>query len=96
MTTPKPKSTNTAAFYLQAIVAFGISLTGTIGGIYYLPIDSWQKSFLIMSALFLVTSCFTLAKVIRDQTERDTVRERIDEARLEKLLADHDPFKTAA
>ena len=49
-----------------------------------------------MSLLFLVTSTFTLAKVIRDQQEASTVRVRVDEARLDKLIAEHDPFKTAA
>lgn len=38
-----------------------------------------------------VSSAFTLAKVIRDQQEAVTVRVRLDEARIEKLLADCDP-----
>jgi hypothetical protein len=42
-----------------------------------------------MTVLFLVTSSFTLAKVIRDQQEAATVRVRIDEARMEKLLAEY-------
>jgi hypothetical protein len=45
-----------------------------------------------MTVLFLVTSSFTLAKVIRDQQEAATVRVRLDEARLEKLLAEHSPL----
>jgi hypothetical protein len=40
----------------------------------------------------LVSSAFTLAKVIRDQQEAATVRVRLDEARVEKLLAEHNPF----
>ena len=47
-----------------------------------------------MTVLFLVSSSFTLAKVIRDQQEAATIRVRIDEARLEKLIAEHDPFAT--
>lgn len=54
----------------------------------------WQRMFLAMSALFVVTSAFTLAKVIRDQHEAATIRVRLDEARMEKLLAEHDPFGT--
>jgi hypothetical protein len=45
-----------------------------------------------MTVLFLVTSSFTLAKVIRDQQEAATVRVRIDEARMEKLLAEYNPL----
>lgn len=50
--------------------------------------------FLGMSVLFLVTSAFTLAKVIRDQQEAATIRVRLDEARMEKLIAEHNPFTT--
>jgi hypothetical protein len=42
-----------------------------------------------------VSSAFTLAKVIRDQQEAATVRVRLDEARIEKLLADYDPLNAA-
>lgn len=84
----------TAAFFLQAAIAFGVSLIGLLGGILFLPIDMWQRMFLAMSALFVVTSAFTLAKVIRDQHEAATIRVRLDEARMEKLLAEHDPFGT--
>jgi hypothetical protein len=52
----------------------------------------WQRLFLAMTVLFLVTSSFTLAKVIRDQEEATTVRVRLDEARMEKLLAEHNPL----
>jgi hypothetical protein len=45
-----------------------------------------------MTVLFLVTSSFTLAKVIRDQQEVATVRVRIDEAKMEKPLAEYNPL----
>jgi hypothetical protein len=85
-------SKTTAAFFVQAGVAFGVSFLGALGGIYFLPLDPWQRLFLAMTVLFLVTSSFTLAKVIRDQQEAATVRVRLDEARLEKLLAEHSPL----
>ena len=88
-------SRNTAAYFLQAAIAFGVSLLGMLGGILFLPLDPWQRLFLAMTALFLVTSSFTLAKVIRDQQEAATIRVRLDEARIEKLIAEHNPFTTA-
>lgn len=96
MSTPQPQTSSTAAFYLQAVMAFGISLAGCVVGIAYLPIDPWQRAFLAMTLLFVVTSAFTLAKVVRDRQEISTVRVRVDEARLEKLLVEHDPFRVAA
>jgi hypothetical protein len=89
-------SKNTAAFFIQAAAAFGVSFVGVLAGILFLPLDPWQRLFLGMSVLFLVTSCFSLAKVIRDQHEATTVRVRLDEARMEKLLAEHNPFTTGS
>ncbi|KUH64857.1 hypothetical protein AU184_02710 [Mycolicibacterium novocastrense] len=93
MDTPNTSRT-TAAYFLQAAIAFGVSLLGLLGGILFLPLDPWQRLFLGMTALFLVTSSFTLAKVIRDQQEAATIRVRLDEARIEKLIAEHNPFTT--
>jgi len=88
-------SKGTAAFFVQAAVSFGVSFLGAIGGIYFLPLDPWQRLFLGMTVLFLVASSFTLAKVIRDQQEASTIRVRLDEARMEKLIAEHNPFSAA-
>jgi hypothetical protein len=96
MTTLNRPSKNTAAFFLQAAIAFGVSLLGVLGGVLFLPLDLWQRLFLAMTVLFLVTSSFTLAKVIRDQEEAATIRVRLDEARMEKLLAEYNPFTTRA
>jgi hypothetical protein len=89
-------SKNTAAFFIQAAVAFGVSFVGVIRGIFFLPLDVWQRLFLAMAVLFLVSSSFTLAKVIRDQQEAATIRVRLDEARMEKLIAEHNPFTAAS
>ncbi len=39
-----------------------------------------------------MSSAFTLAKCVRDQQETTQVLSRVDQARLELLLADHDPY----
>jgi hypothetical protein len=96
MNIPNGMSKNTAACFLQAAVAFGVSFLTALGGIFFLPLDSWQRLFLGVTVLFLVSSAFTLAKVIRDQQEASTVRVRLDEARMEKLLAQYDPFSAAS
>ncbi|MGL4305130.1 MAG: YiaA/YiaB family inner membrane protein [Mycobacteriaceae bacterium] len=94
--TTSVQSTNTSAFFAQAAIAFGVSIGSAAIGLLYLPIDPWQRGFLGITLLFLTSSAFTLAKVIRDKQEQSTVRERIDQARAEKLIAEHDPFKTVA
>jgi hypothetical protein len=93
MTTPtNPK--NTTAFYAQAAISFGLALFGTIIGELYLPVDGWTRAFLALATLFLVTSSFTLAKCVRDQQESGSVISRLDQARLERLLAEFDPFRS--
>ncbi len=91
--TKNPPQKSTQAFAAQAAIAFAVSFTAVSVGIVYLPLDVWQRSFLLMSTLFLVSSSFTLAKVVRDQVETARTTQRIDEARMEKLLAEHDPFR---
>ena len=82
----------TTAFAVQAMISFGISLTAVTFGIWYLPVDGWIRAFLCVGTLFLVSSSFTLAKVVRDAQETTTVVARIDQARVDKILAQHDPF----
>jgi hypothetical protein len=42
----------------------------------------------------VVTSAFTLAKCVRDAQEVGTVVRRVDQARIDKLINEHDPFQT--
>lgn len=84
----------TAAFFVQAAIAFGSALLAVIIGIAYLPVDAWVRAFLAVGTLFLVSSCFTLAKVVRDAQESAAIASRVDQARVDRLLADHDPFAT--
>src|SRR5437879_4703604 len=83
----------TAAFYAQAAISFGVSFSAVAVGIFYLPINGWVRAFLAIGLLYVVTSAFTLAKCIRDQHEASRVVHRVDEARLERFLAEHDPLK---
>jgi len=92
MSTPTA-SKNTNAFYLQAALSFGIALLTMIFAVLYLPVEPWIRAFLGLGTLFLVTSSFTLAKCVRDAQENQYVVSRLDQARVDKLLAEHDPFK---
>ncbi|WP_433508226.1 YiaA/YiaB family inner membrane protein [Pseudonocardia halophobica] len=91
-----PVPSTTAAFHLQAAASFVVSLAAVTVGVLYLPAGPWVRAFLAVSVLYVTTSAFTLAKTVRDKQERLTVVNRVDQARLEKLLAEHDPFRPAA
>lgn len=94
MTTPVPsKSPTTAAFYAQAAISFAVAGLTVVIGIVFLPVDPWVRAFLGIGVLYTISSAFTLAKCVRDRQEESSVANRVDRAKLDKLLAEHDPFK---
>jgi hypothetical protein len=92
MSTPlRPRTT--AAFYAQASISFGVSLVAMCIGIAYLPLGNWPRAFLALGLLFTITSAFTLAKCVRDRQEETEMVSRVDQARLDKLLAEQDVLR---
>jgi hypothetical protein len=85
--TPVPSRT-TSAFFAQSAISFGVASLAVGIGITYLPVDRWTRGFLAIGCLFLVSSAFTLAKCVRDHQEQNDAHQ----ARLDKVLAEHDPF----
>lgn len=78
------------AWVLQTWAAFICAISITTIGILNLPVDNWVKGFMGMGLAFSVGSTFTLAKTTRDLHEAKRLTARIDEAKVEKLLAQHD------
>jgi hypothetical protein len=63
----------------------------------YLPADPRPKAISrALGTLFLTTSAFSLAKCVRDAQENQYVVSRIDQARVDRILAEHDPWKEVA
>ncbi|MEB3887118.1 YiaA/YiaB family inner membrane protein [Lyngbya sp. CCY1209] len=84
---------DTAAWIFQVWASFILATSATAIGIFYLPVDPWVKGFMGMGLTFSVGSSFTLAKTIRDNHESQKLLSRVDEAKLEKLLAEHNVFE---
>jgi len=95
MSTPTP-SKNTNAFFVQAAVSFGVALLTMVVAVLYLPVDPWIRAFLGLGTMYLTTSAFTLAKCVRDSQENQYVVSRLDQARVDKILAEHDPFRSVS
>ena len=95
MSTPNPTK-NTNAFFAQAGISFAVALLAMVFAVLYLPVDPWIRAFLGLGTMFLTTSAFTLAKCVRDNQENQAVYARLDQARVDKMLAEHDPFRTAS
>ena len=88
-----PTNRTTTAFYAQAGISFAVAVVAMGFGVAYLPVGPWVRGFLALGALFLVTSTFTLAKCVRDAQETSGLTTRLDQARMDRILAEHDPFK---
>lgn len=86
-----PKSSG--GFYVQAVASFAISTVGLLIAIVYLPVDAWTRAFLGLATLFAISSTITISKVVRDKEEAATIYQRVDAARLEKILAEYDPMR---
>jgi hypothetical protein len=93
MSQHQPPVSQSGGWIVQTYVSFAVSLGALALGIAYMPGDPWKRAFLAVSALYAVTSSICLAKAVRDQHEASRVVARVDEARFERLIAEHDPFK---
>lgn len=84
---------HSVAWIAQVWLSFILSLTATTIGILYAPVNPWVRAYLGMGLMFSVGSSLSLAKTTRDLHESKKVLSRIDEAKLERLLAQHDPYQ---
>lgn len=87
---PEPHS---PAWIAQTWISFAVSVGACALGIWVLPVDPWIRGYLAMGLLFVLGSTLNLAKTARDQHEAHKLVARVDEARMEKLLAEHNPLK---
>lgn len=92
MSTAPGTTTTTSAFYLQSGLSFAVALLAVVLGIWNLDVGAWERAFMSLGALFLVTSSFSLAKCVRDSQEDAALASRLDDARVQKILGEHDPF----
>jgi hypothetical protein len=92
---PELPPAHSAAWVVQSWLSFFIAVMATSIGIWALPDDGWVKGFLAMGLLFTVGASLSLAKTVRDLHEATRMAARIDEARVSRLIAEHDPLKPA-
>ena len=92
---PEIPMAHSGAWVVQTWISFVASVGFTSVGIYFLPVDVWVKGFMAMGVLFTIGSSLSLSKTLRDQHEAQRLVARIDEARVSKLIAEHDPLRPA-
>lgn len=92
---PEPAPGHSTAWVAQSWISFLASAGAMAFGIWFLPVDGWAKGFMAMGLLFTIGSSLTLAKTVRDLHEATRIAARIDDARVSRLIAEHDPLKPA-
>jgi hypothetical protein len=80
------------AWIAQTWISFVVSIGATTMGLLVMPANFWMKGYMGMGLLFSVGSTISLSKTIRDVEESKRIISRVDEAKLEKLLAEHNVF----
>lgn len=83
---------HSSAWVAQVWISFVISLFSMSAGILYAPVNSWVKGYLAMGLLFSVGSSISLAKTTRDLHEANQLISRIDSAKIQRILAEHNPL----
>nr|WP_315244239.1 YiaA/YiaB family inner membrane protein [uncultured Albidiferax sp.] len=62
---------DTGAWVMTVWAAFAAASALTAWGLWRMQIDVWQKGFMGVSWLYLISSTFTLSKTVRDKQEAD-------------------------
>ena len=85
---------HSSAWVIQTWLSFIISISATTIGIVYLPVNPWVKSFMGMGLAFSVGSTISLTKTQRDLHEGKKLTSKIEEARVEKILSEHNSLSS--
>jgi hypothetical protein len=62
---------DTNGWIITVWVSFAAAVSLTAWGLWRMNIGEWQKGYMVVSWMFLVSSTFTLAKMVRDRYEAD-------------------------
>ncbi len=84
---------HSSAWVVQTWLSFIISISATSIGILYLPVDAWIKGYMGMGLVFSIGSTISLTKTQRDIYEGKKLTTKIEEARVERILTEHDSLK---
>ena len=84
---PTTHQTHSSAWVSFTYISFAASLGMVALGILFLPVDLATRGYMAIGMLMLVQSSITMTKTMRDQHEGTRLHKRVEEARVEELLA---------
>lgn len=69
----RDEKVDTAPWAITVWVGFLVAVALTAWGLFRMTIGDWEKGYMVVSWLFLISSVFTLAKTVRDKHEADLI-----------------------
>ena len=87
---PQPAANHSAAWVGFTQVNFAVMGSAVTLGIWHLEVDAWVRGFVGIGVLALVGATVTMTKTIRDVHESKRVIHKVEEAKVERLLMEHD------
>ncbi|HSP03873.1 MAG TPA: YiaA/YiaB family inner membrane protein [Acidimicrobiales bacterium] len=89
---PQPSQLHSPAWVAVTKIQFAVSVLALVIGLAYLPVEPWIVAYLVMGTLLLTSSTVALTKTMRDLHEGGRLISRVEEAKLERILSQHDPL----
>jgi hypothetical protein len=77
------------AWKLYCRLSFVIAVGMMLMGIWLSPIGLAMQGYFTMGTAFLMGTCFTLAKMLRDDHESSKFHNKIEEAQTERILKEY-------
>ena len=82
------ENSNSKSFFNMAWISFVLSVVAMIIALAYLELEVSMVAFLGVCYVFSISSCFTLAKVVRDRHEAEKFLTKVEHAKTEKFLSE--------
>ena len=89
---PQASQLHSPAWVAVTKIQFGVAIMALVIGLAYLPVEPWVVAYLVMGNLLLLSSTVALTKTMRDLHEGGRLVSKVEEAKLERILAQHDPI----
>jgi hypothetical protein len=69
----RDEKVDTSGWVITVWIAFCAALALTAWGLFRMKIGDWEKGYMVVSWLFLISTVFTVAKTVRDKYEADAM-----------------------
>lgn len=77
---------DTEAWKIYTKLAFGIAMTFSIVGLWFIPLNLWLKGYVFMAYFFTLGTVITMTKTMRDEHESKKLLKRLNELRAERMI----------